>query len=595
MKTVKSDAVPRYKGHLLAMIAIAIILSFLGFHVLQGQSGDFDLRLDVFAVLCLVIGALASTLVKVARFQKQQEIASEIQRSEIEFGLAAIKSHCIMSLTDTSERIIDVNQKFLDTFEYKYDEIIGKVPYFLHDGAADESVSEDIQYNLAQGRAWTGEHGAVSKSGQKKFFQTTVIPLIDRDGHHVKSMSLRTDVTRQRTVDADKQMRSLLDNLQDEVYIFRVSDLAITYLNRRACARCEWDLDNYLGKRITDTDPNLNEAMFRAHVAPLFDGTEKSVVVQAQQVKGPVEISTRIHEGADGEAVFVSVLRDLKDRKAIERAKMSSVSVVSHELRTPLTSISGSLRMLQGQFQSELVGPAAGLVDLAVRNCDRLMLIVNDILDLEKIEADQMPIEKQPLDLCEFARDAITVNKGFGDEMGVRFVVECDVDIAVVNADNARLMQAISNLLSNAAKYSNRGDTGVVSVSDQGNAWRLTVADKGPGISKGAQHLLFKSFSQLSAADGKKRPGTGLGLAITKAIIQKIDGKCGVESELGKGSRFYFDIPKSDLIDLHADAQLKVVPIRMTKRHGKSDIRPDLKAQPDSKVVEVYAQDSGRH
>lgn len=544
MKTMKSDIMAHYKGHIVALVAITIILTYFGLGSLQNASAGAKITFGVYAIFCAVIAALASTLIKVTQFQKHLEHVAAIQKAECELGTAAIKAHCIVSMTDGSDRIVEVNQKFLETFEYQAEDVIGKSTRILNDPVSDKSVFTEIHSTLLQGQPWIGEHSAVTKSGKRKFFQATVIPLVNEHGQHVKTISLRTDVTKQRSAEADRQMRAMLDDLQDELYIYRVSDLAITYVNKRACDRCEWDPQNCLGKRITDTDPNFNEDFFRKHVQPLVDGDKKSVVIQVQQIKGPVEISTRLHKGTDGETVFVSVLRDIKDRKSIERAKMSSVSVVSHELRTPLTSISGSLRMLQSKFQQQLAGPGAGLVDLAMRNCDRLMIIVNDILDLEKIESGEAPFEKAPFDLNLFAKEAIEVNQGYGDEFGVSFELKSDVKSALVYADATRLMQAISNLLSNAAKYSNDGDTVVVSITDSDSDWRLTVSDKGPGIAEDVQHLLFNSFSQLAPSDGKKRPGTGLGLAITKTIVQKNGGRCGIESEVGAGSQFYFDLPK---------------------------------------------------
>ena len=241
---------------------------------------------------------------------------------------------------------------------------------------------------------------------------------------------------------------------------------------------------------------------------------------------------------------FLGVVRDLTEQKEADRAKGEFVSTVSHELRTPLTSIKGSLGLIRSGAIGELPDKFHSMLDIAYKNSDRLVLLINDILDMEKIKAGKMDYQMVPTEIVPLIDEAIEANKGYGDEHGVTFVKTFTEDKALVHGDKDRLMQVLSNLMSNAAKFSPDGERVEISISRQDGMIRIAVKDKGPGIPEKFKETIFQKFSQADSSDTRQKGGTGLGLSITKAIIEQHDGTIGFETEVGKGSIFFFDLPE---------------------------------------------------
>ncbi|MHA7875170.1 PAS domain S-box protein [Roseivivax sp.] len=523
---------------MIGLLATFIVTAFATVESEEARSPDIYLLLTAF--LFVAVGAFY----KLQQTSLRRDQMLMMQRKENAAMRVALDTHAIVSVTDAVGTIIDVNERFVELTGYTRSEAIGRTPRFLHECAEGENTFHVIRKSLDQGLSWHGEHCSVTKNGERRWFEVTVVPMMDRRGKLMKAISVRTDVTEQRAAEGDRQMRAILDNLQDEVFIYNLDDTSLRYMNRAACDRFGWALDEVAGKSMRDIREDFEIDRFRAHVAPLLEGKVDATYAQGKLAGSPVEVSTSILETADGERVFISILRDIRERHALARAKLSSVSVVSHELRTPLTAISGAIKMLRGRFEQDMSREAAGVVEIAERNCDRLLFIVNDILDVEKIEAGKMAFDKKHIDLNGLVNEAVTTLQTYASGLNVRIALESDCDNAMVEADQARLMQVMSNLVSNAAKYSSSGDVVTVSLADNGNCWRVAVRDSGPGISRENQKKLFDTFAQISAADGKKRLGTGLGLAITRRILDNHQARIAVQSEIGKGSTFYFDIPK---------------------------------------------------
>ncbi|NKB60301.1 MAG: PAS domain S-box protein [Alphaproteobacteria bacterium] len=245
----------------------------------------------------------------------------------------------------------------------------------------------------------------------------------------------------------------------------------------------------------------------------------------------------------DGRQMFTGIVRDISERKQIERMKSEFVATVSHELRTPLTSIVGSLGLLKADVLGELPNNIKSMLEIAHRNGDRLVHLLNDILDVEKMEAGKLEYVMQPLDITGLVTDAIEANKGYADTYGVVFAIGQRVPSAMVQADAARLMQVMSNLMSNAAKFSPKGDEIEISVAMSADLVRVTVQDRGPGIRPEYRDKIFEKFSQADSSDSRAKDGTGLGLNITKSIVESHGGKIDFDSEIGKGTAFYFELP----------------------------------------------------
>ncbi len=246
----------------------------------------------------------------------------------------------------------------------------------------------------------------------------------------------------------------------------------------------------------------------------------------------------------DGRRHFLAVVRDITEKKKVERIKDEFVSTVSHELRTPLTSIRGSLGLVNSGVLGEVPKQASEMLEIAGNNTDRLLLLINDLLDVQKIESDSMQFEFQPISVAEMLREAVILNREYGAQFDVRYELKELEGEVEVYADKARLIQVMNNLLSNAAKFSPPGEVVQVSACVHDSFVRISVADHGPGIPKDFQDKLFEKFTQSDASDTRKIGGTGLGLSIVRLIVEKHGGHVGFVSAEGVGATFYFDLPK---------------------------------------------------
>jgi len=247
----------------------------------------------------------------------------------------------------------------------------------------------------------------------------------------------------------------------------------------------------------------------------------------------------------DGRLIgYVGTLEDISGRKNVERMKNEFVATVSHELRTPLTSILGSLGLLMGGAAGALSAEGKTLVEIAKKNSERLIRLISNILDIEKIESGSMHFDLQPLELQTLMEQAVVANQSFAARFDVFFVVATQLPGAWANVDADRLMQVMTNLMSNAAKFAPAGSTIELGLSRKDRMVHFTVADRGPGIPEQFRARIFEKFSQADASDTRQKDGTGLGLSISKAIIETMQGHIGFMPREGGGTIFYFELPE---------------------------------------------------
>lgn len=241
---------------------------------------------------------------------------------------------------------------------------------------------------------------------------------------------------------------------------------------------------------------------------------------------------------------FYSLATDITELKRIDRMKSEFVSTVSHELRTPLTSIRGSLGLISGGVAGELPTAVKTLVDIARNNCERLIRLINDILDIEKIESGKMRLDLQVVDLRPLLAQVLAANEGFGAAQNVSLRLDFPAGGLRVQVDSDRLAQVVTNLLSNAVKFSPLGGVVEVLVKRAGLGVRVEVRDHGPGVPEEFRTRIFQKFSQADSSDTRQKGGTGLGLNISRAIVERLGGSVGFDSKAGMGSTFFFELPE---------------------------------------------------
>ena len=243
--------------------------------------------------------------------------------------------------------------------------------------------------------------------------------------------------------------------------------------------------------------------------------------------------------------LFQGFMVDITERKTIERLKDELTSIVAHELRAPLTSVLGALGYLHSRDQG-MNSQERKLIEIANKNSERMLRLINDLLDIDKIESGKMKLELRPVDLAEALQHAIENNQSFADQFQVKIAIKEKLSGMFVMADQDRLMQVLTNLLSNAAKFSPPNSVVEIRAQQMNREVRVCIVDSGEGIPMEFQSSVFEKFAQADSSGSKK--GSGLGLSISKAIIEKMGGKIGFESVVGKGTTFYVDLPVATAI-----------------------------------------------
>jgi signal transduction histidine kinase len=317
---------------------------------------------------------------------------------------------------------------------------------------------------------------------------------------------------------------------------------------------CMSEAETYLAEHTVDVillDPGLPdaqglEAVRRAHAAApgvtlvvLTHLDDESLATQAMQVgaqdylvKGQIETRG-----------LLRALRYAVERKRLQRLKDEFVSTVSHELRTPLTSIAGSLGLLMGNAAGKLPDAAVNLLRIAHTNSQRLVRLVNDILDIEKMESGQIVFKFGRVEIRPLIEQAIEANRGFAEGSDVRIRLEDACVVCDVRADPDRLAQVVTNLLSNAIKFSPADNEVVVAIGNGTDIVRILVRDHGPGISADFKPHIFERFAQADATNARQKGGTGLGLSIVKQIVDRLHGEVGFADAPGGGTVFHVELP----------------------------------------------------
>ena len=276
----------------------------------------------------------------------------------------------------------------------------------------------------------------------------------------------------------------------------------------------------------------------------LLERRSERIVINRQGDELPIEMTASLASGAAG-AFFAVFLHDISERKKVERMKSEFVATVSHELRTPLTSIRASLAMLAEGMAGELERDVARLVNVAHESSERLVRMVNDVLDLQKIESGGMQFERRAQPLLPVAEHALDAMQAYAKQLGVQLRLECREPARELAAaiDRDRLVQVLTNLLSNAIKFSPRGATVTLVLAEHEGSARLSVCDQGAGIAPAFQPRVFQRFAQADGADTRQQGGTGLGLSIAKSLVEEHGGRIGFETEAGRGTTFRVDLP----------------------------------------------------
>ena len=358
---------------------------------------------------------------------------------------------------------------------------------------------------------------------------------------------------------SEARIRAIIEASQD-AFIGVDPDGRIIDWNTNAETMLGWERAHAIGR-------TLAELHLADQFRPTASDTVRDFVDAGQQgalerrserlIKGrsgrtvPVEMTTCV-TGADGQMCFSIFLRDITERKKVEQLKNDFVSIVSHELRTPLTSMRASLELMEEGVLGELPPDAHELVVICSNNCQRLTRLVNDVLDVQKIDAGMMSIRPVTQPLLPLLEAAARTMRGAANGKGVAIVVDAgESPDAAAAVDFDRMMQVMTNLLSNAIKFSPTGGTVTLKMSPENSKVGIRVIDQGPGIPVAEREHVFQPFVQLTDSQGgAQRHGTGLGLSISKRILDGHGGAVEIADNPGGGTVFHITLA---CVLMHAD------------------------------------------
>ncbi|MBU1192469.1 MAG: CHASE domain-containing protein [Gammaproteobacteria bacterium] len=360
----------------------------------------------------------------------------------------------------------------------------------------------------------------------------------------VKAREMTSELRRSR-----EQFRAITDAAHDAIISTEVNG-AILYSNPAASSVFGLSADDLIGMPVTalltegggpKQGPGLPALMKEGRFAAV-SATFEAQGIRADDSEFPLEVSVSNWKAED-EIFFTLLIRDISERKRIDRLKDEFISTVSHELRTPLTAIRGALGLLRTTEKNNAPIPqSADLLSIACQNTERLVHLVNDILDLERLESGRLVLDLQQLNLPELLKQAIRENQPYALPHDVALVLAEPIPNISLQADSGRLMQVLANFISNAIKFSETGASVTVSAVLKDGKVRVSVTDAGIGVPEDFRERLFMRFTQADATDSRRKGGSGLGLSISKSIIDLHKGAIGYDTEEGKGSCFYFEL-----------------------------------------------------
>ncbi|MGD9862506.1 MAG: PhnD/SsuA/transferrin family substrate-binding protein [Pseudodonghicola sp.] len=480
--------------------------------------------------------------------QRRNVLQSEVRSKR--FYRSAIEEHTVFCMLTQDGHISHANDRFCKTADRSRQALLNRD---LGDLLTDRDrglMLEDIMASMRLGAPWNGALTLLKEDGSAAFVQCTCIPVTGADDKLSEIAVVATDVTKTRKGISEERFNDTLELIEDQVVVLRPATLEMLYCNKAAAQRLINDRvgGKWKGKRVgAFINPDDVRALELRRDA-LIEGPQRRVTWEVTTKSGtPYEISLEYVEPDQDEPRLIAIYRDITQRKVAEKAKNEFISTVSHELRTPLTSMKGALGLALSGSVGELSDPVKKMVSMASTNCDRLVMLINDILDLEKIEAGKMDFKMEPLNLADLIDSAIEANKFYAEKFGVTLRREIDEDDGgelITMGDRNRLMQVMDNLLSNASKFSPKGAEIVIWLRPYKGALRLSVRDFGSGIPKAAQPTIFEKFTQADSSDTRSKGGTGLGLSIAKLIVEEHKGQIFFTSEEGLGTEFFVDLPR---------------------------------------------------
>jgi PAS domain S-box-containing protein len=484
--------------------------------------------------------------------RRQQRMYAALAESQNRFLRAFNTAPQGMALVDQNGKWISVNATFCQILGHSEKSLLATQPHIISPRLSPENMK--AQWELSQQANTLFElklrnargHGIVclvslalveSEQAEKSYWIVQVVDI---------SRRVEAEITLKESAE---YTQAVLDNIKDGIITATEEGVILSanpavhtiwkHANNDYRKRSFFELleddqaEEIKEKLIAFEADHSHSAAWLTHECIINDGSDTAIAI---------EINIAVTE-RKGETQLLILLRDISERKRLEALKEEFVAIVSHELRTPLTAIIGSLKLIEGGVFGTLAPPLAKLIHVAAQNGQQLAMIINDILDMNKLAAGKMDFEFSDEALMPQIDQAFDNNRNYATQFNVSYQISNQPPDCRIRVDTHRLQQIMSNLLSNAAKFSPANSTVAINLIQSETNVRIEVQDTGAGISEYNQTKLFKKFSQVDGSATRLKGGTGLGLSICKELVERMGGEIGCNSVVGKGTTFYFTVP----------------------------------------------------
>lgn len=454
----------------------------------------------------------------------------------------------LIVILDPRGQVVRFNHACMEVTGFTLQEVLGRSIWELLHAPDERDAVEKIFAEVLTGASVPPYvHAWRTKTGESRQISWSSSVLWARDGSVAYVIQTGLDVTERMQAEralreSELRYRSMFDHSIDAV-LLATPDGRVLAANPAArevfgyqapefAELCWWSLfDSHDGSLELALEEHARKGRFRGEVTGIRrDGS-----------RFPAEISTSLFRDLAGNEQASLMIQDLTEHRAADQAKDDFIAMVSHELRTPMTSIHGSLMLLAHGALGPLSEGARDMVDVAVRNTERLVRLVHDILDADRLKRGKLDSTFSACDASELMWQACEVMRGMAREAEVRLQVEpfsCRLW-----ADPDRLIQTLTNLLSNALKFSPPGGIVRLSATRQADQLLMLIEDQGRGIPADHLERIFDRFAQVDVSDAREKGGAGLGLTISREIVAQHGGKIWAESATGTGTRFWVSLP----------------------------------------------------
>lgn len=481
---------------------------------------------------------------------ERHETSLTLQRTLDRLDLASSLASMGVWSYDTSTQTVNWNDKnsimhgIPQTAENKYElweenvhpDDLSAMSTLLHNAEEDDDI--EFEYRFMH-----------PESGERLILCRVHITSIGKDGSRYYT-GANLDITEarqttQRLANAAAKTAAILDNALDSIITID-SKGHITSFNHAAETMFGYRANEVIGKNVNILMSEQFSDRHSGHIAAYLKGREARMIdkvteIEAKRANGdvfPIELAVSKSVEESG-IVFIGIVRDLTERRKVDLMKSEFLAMVSHELRTPLTSIQGTLSLVKAGIFGELNQRGQRMVGSSLENAETLGLMVDEILDLEKLSSGKLEVFVEQINLSDFLKRTINTTQSYSDKFSVKLSLEKPMPEVSIQADPKRAVQVLTNLISNAVKFSPTGDVVRVEAKQNKDYVRVSVIDNGPGIPEDKHDLLFQKFSQIDASDSRSNRGTGLGLAISRELMDSMEGRIGFTSAKGAGSTFW--------------------------------------------------------